>query len=49
MKTNNMPSIDKFHPDYWFYRQEEMPYDEDDLIITEDEPNHTDINNPLNK
>ena len=47
MNINNMPPIDKFHPDYWFYRQEEMPYNEDDLII-EDEPNYTDTNNPLN-
>lgn len=24
---NNMPPIDRFNSDYWFYRQEEAPYD----------------------
>lgn len=24
---NNLPPIDRYHPDYWYYRQEEEPYD----------------------
>lgn len=24
---NNLPPIGKYHPDYWYYRQEEEPYD----------------------